>query len=196
MMQMGFDRSVSQHALLMLDKLSASATPCPSAGNCRVASDWARNHHMDVQGIHRRRAFRIEGLPPGHTGDHVLPHVTTSPAVDVADGPEYAVSLQALPRFAGLHIDSWQSAGLRRSRAGVFELGGGPSIAGHPEPQDGTGGKGHRETGCVHRAAGRGRPVRHGIQIRNAYVRERMCRLRPAAATARRMRNQTRTGVT
>jgi len=97
MMQMGFDRSVSQHALLMLDKLGASATPCPSAGELpkslqtgRGTITWAYVPGHSAADV----LFRIEGLPLVITGDHVLPHVTTSPAVDVADGPEYAVSLQ------------------------------------------------------------------------------------------------------
>lgn len=117
LVQMGFERSAGEVGLLMLNKLGETTSPCPCAGELpekletshgAITFVWVPGHSSgDV-------LFRIEGLPHVITGDHVLPGMTTSPAVDIDDGLEYdrsfrryqdslkqTAALEGLPGCAG-----------------------------------------------------------------------------------------------
>ncbi|MBP7381682.1 MBL fold metallo-hydrolase [Myxococcota bacterium] len=103
---MGFEGDVGDRARTMLDSLSSTAVPCPDAmplpevvdvGGRRISWSYRPGHSpADV-------VFLMDDMPLAFTGDHILPHVASSPALDYRDQGMYH---QALPRYRASLVES------------------------------------------------------------------------------------------
>jgi len=99
LVSMGFEGAVGERALRMLDLLSSTATSCEAAEQLpeSIATSegtltWThRPGHSSADVM-----FQIGDGRHVLTGDHLLPHVATSPSLDFHDGPNYH---QALIRY-------------------------------------------------------------------------------------------------
>lgn len=95
----GFEGPVGEKATKMLDSLSATATSCPDA---EPLPDRLETSAGTLTWAHRPGHSRadvlyfLEGTQFVLTGDHLLPHVATSPSLDYRDGLDYH---QALIRY-------------------------------------------------------------------------------------------------
>lgn len=88
----GFSGPVGEKALKMLDSLSATATSCPVAGPLPASLETsAGTVTWEHRPGHSRAdvVFLVGDTGLVLTGDHLLPHVATSPSLDYKDGLDY-----------------------------------------------------------------------------------------------------------
>lgn len=96
---MGFEGPIGEKALRMLDSLSLTATSC---ANAELLPESLATSEGELTWLYRPGHSRADVMyfPGGTslmlTGDHLLPHVATSPSLDYRDGPDYH---QALIRY-------------------------------------------------------------------------------------------------